>query len=68
MVIDWQTAVGLVSALIAVVGWYCCQTWQLNRAASQDRPLPPGFRALPAGIFSYRFQATPPLTRGQYGR
>ena len=56
MVIDWQTAVGLVSALIAVVGWYCCQTWQLNRAASHDRTLSTGFRALPAGIFRYGFQ------------
>ena len=64
MVLDWQTAVGLVSALTAVVGWHCFQTWQLNRAASQDRTPPPRFRALPAGNFRWAFQATSPLSRG----
>ena len=62
MVMDWQIAVGLVSALTAVVGWHCYQTWQMNRAASHDRTLPPRFRALPAGNFRYGFQATSPLT------
>jgi hypothetical protein len=37
MVMDWQAAVGLVSALTAVVGWHSCQTWQTNRPLTTRR-------------------------------
>jgi hypothetical protein len=64
MVMDWQTAVALLSALSGVVGWHCCQAWQLNRTASYDRTLPPRLRATSVGNFRYGFQATSWLTRG----
>ena len=45
MVMDWLTAAGLVSALVATIGWYYCQVWESKQAAAQNR-LPPRFRAL----------------------
>ena len=48
MVMDWLTAIGLVSALAAAVGWYYCQAWDSKQAAARDR-MPPRFRELAAG-------------------